>query len=51
MLEEEYRTRIPTCHPHFIAGTMKLHARNFILIGLLRTGLDPDELDKHGSLF
>jgi len=51
MLEQEYGTRIPTRHPHFIMGTMKLHPRNFILIGLLRTGLDPDELDKQGSLF
>ena len=51
MLEQEYGTRIPTHHPHFIMGTMKLHPRNFILIGLLRTGLDPDELDKQGSLF
>jgi hypothetical protein len=51
MLEQEYGTRIPTRHPHFIMGTMKLHPRNFILIGLLRTGLDPDELAKQGSLF
>jgi hypothetical protein len=51
MLDQEYGTRIPTRHPHFIMGTMKLHPRNFILIGLLRTGLDPDELAKQGSLF
>jgi hypothetical protein len=38
-------------HPHFIMGTMKLHPRNLILIELLRTGFDPDELDKQGSLF
>jgi hypothetical protein len=30
---------------------MKLHPRNFILIGLLRTGFDPDELAKQGALF
>jgi len=51
MLEQEHGTRIPTRHPHFLMGTMKLHPRNFILIGLLRTGLDPDELAKQGSLF
>jgi hypothetical protein len=51
MLDHEYGTRIPTRHPHFIMGTMKLHPRNFILIGLLRTGLDPDAFDKQGSLF
>ncbi|MEJ1965825.1 MAG: hypothetical protein WDO56_31470 [Gammaproteobacteria bacterium] len=51
MLDQEYGTRIPTRHPHFIMGTMKVHPRNFILIGLLRTGLDPEELAKQGSLF
>lgn len=51
ILEQEYGTRIPTRHPHFIMGTMKLHPRNFILIGPLRTGLDPDELTRQGSLF
>ena len=29
----------------------KLHPRNFILIGVLRTGLDPNELAKQGELF
>jgi hypothetical protein len=51
MLDQEYGTRIPTRHPHFIMGTMKLHPRNFILIGVLRTGIDPEELAKQGSLF
>ncbi len=51
MLEQEYGERIPTRHPHFIMGTMKLHPRTFILIGLLRTGVDPEELAKQGSLF
>ena len=32
-------------------GTMKLHPRNFILIGVLRTGIDPDQLAKQGELF
>lgn len=50
MLNQEYGTHIPTRHPHFIMGTMKLHPRNFILIGVLRTGLDPEELSKQGSL-
>jgi hypothetical protein len=30
-------------------GTMKLHPRTFILIGLLRTGVDPGELAKQGT--
>lgn len=50
MLAEEYGERIPTRHPHFIMGTMKLHPRTFIVIGLLRTGVDPGELAKQGSL-
>ena len=50
MLHEEYGERIPTRHPHFIMGTMKLHPRTFILIGLLRTGVDPGELAKQGTL-
>lgn len=29
---------------------MKLHPRTFILIALLRTGVDPAELAKQGSL-
>jgi hypothetical protein len=50
MLAEEYGARIPTRHPHFIMGTMKLHPRTFILIGLLRTGVDPGDLARQGSL-
>lgn len=50
MLDQEYGERIPTRHPHFIMGTMKLHPRTFILIGLLRTGVDPSELAKQGTL-
>lgn len=50
MLDQEYGERIPTRHPHFIMGTMKLHPRTFILIGLLRTGVDPNELAKQGRL-
>jgi hypothetical protein len=51
MLEQEYGERIPTRHPHFIMGTMKLHPRTFILIGLLRTSVDPEEIAKQGELF
>jgi hypothetical protein len=48
MLAEEYGARVPTDHPHFIMGTIKLHPRTFILIGLLCTGVDPGA--KRGSL-
>jgi hypothetical protein len=50
MLQQEYGQRIPNRHPHFIMGTMKLHPRTFILIGVLRTGVDPGELAKQGTL-
>lgn len=50
MLDQENGERIPTRHPHFVMGTMKLHPRTFILIGLLRTGVDPGELAKQGKL-
>jgi hypothetical protein len=32
-------------------GTMLAHPRTFIVIGLLRSGLDPTELAKQGKLF
>lgn len=51
MLEQEYGAHIPTRNPHFIMGTMKLHPRTFILIGVLRTGLEPEELIKQRDLF
>lgn len=41
---------IPARHSHLIMGTMKMHPRTFILIGRLRTGVDPGELAKQGSL-
>ena len=51
MMIQEYQTNIPSRNLHFIMGTMKAHPQTFILIGLLRTGLDPQELDKQGELF
>jgi hypothetical protein len=32
-------------------GTMLAHPRTFIIIGLLRSGFDPQELAKQRSLF
>lgn len=51
MLEQEYGQNIPTRNPHFIMGTMKAHPQTFIVIGILRSGIDPAELDKQGGLF
>lgn len=51
MLQQEYGQNIPTRNPHFIMGTMKAHPQTFIIIGILRSGIDPAELDKQGGLF
>lgn len=50
-LRQEYGENIPSHNPHFVMGTMKAHPQTFITIGILRTGLDPVELDKQGGLF
>ena len=50
-LQQEYGQNIPTRHPHFIMGTMKAHPQTFIIIGVLRSGIDPAELDRQGGLF
>lgn len=51
MLQQEYGERIPPRNPHFIMGTMKAHPQTFITIGILRSGIDPAELDRQGGLF
>ena len=51
MLQQEYGERIPTRHPHFIMGTMKAHPQTFIIIGVLRSGVDPADLERQGGLF
>jgi len=45
------REHIPTRNLHFLMGTMASHMRTFIVIGLLRFGLDPAELAKQSDLF
>ncbi len=45
-----YETDIPARNLHFIMGTMKAHPRTFILIGLLRSPLDPAEITRQQSL-
>jgi hypothetical protein len=50
-LSRMYGETIPARNLHFIMGTMAAHPRTFIVIGLLRSGLDPAELDKQGKLF
>jgi hypothetical protein len=50
-LKRMYGETIPAGNLHFIMGTMAAHPRTFIVIGLLRSGLDPAELDRQGELF
>jgi len=51
MLQQEYGERIPTHNLHFILGTMKAHPQTFIIIGLLRSPVSPDDLDRQPGLF
>lgn len=51
MLQQEYGQNIPTRNPHFIMGTMKAHPSTFIIIGILRAGIDPADIDRQGGLF
>ena len=46
-----YGETIPARNLHLIIGTMLAHPRTFIIIGLLRSGLDPAELARQASLF
>lgn len=48
---QAYQDSIPTRNLHFIMGTMAAHPRTFIVIGLLRSGVDPEELSRQGELF
>jgi len=50
MMQQEYGQNIPKHNLHFIMGTMASHQRTFIVIGLLRSGLDPQEVSKQGAL-
>ncbi|HDL85439.1 MAG TPA: hypothetical protein ENH11_03800 [Candidatus Acetothermia bacterium] len=50
MMQQEYGQNIPRYNLHFIMGTMASHPRTFIVIGLLRSKLDPEEVNKQGVL-
>lgn len=47
-LKRMYGKTIPAGNLHLIMGTMAAHPRAFIIIGLLRSTLDPDELARQG---
>ncbi|WP_129649602.1 hypothetical protein [Peristeroidobacter agariperforans] len=43
-LTREYGEYIPKRNLHVLSGTIAAHPRNFIIIGLLRSPFDPQEL-------
>jgi hypothetical protein len=51
MMAQEYGQNMPTRNLHFIMGNMAKRRWQFIVIGLLRSGFDPQELAKQGTLF
>jgi len=50
-IAHEYGENIPKRNLHFLMGTMASHMRTFIIIGLLRSSLDPYELARQQKLF
>lgn len=50
MMAQEYGTNIPKRNLHFIMGNMAKRQWLFIVIGLLRSGLDPAEIGRQGVL-
>jgi hypothetical protein len=50
MLRQEYEERIPQRNLHFVMGTMKAHPRQFIIIGLLRSSISPEDAMRQGAL-
>ena len=50
-IRQAYQENIPTRNLHFIMGTMASHPKTFIIIGMLRSGVDPEELSRQGEMF
>ena len=51
MMAQEYGQNIPSRNLHFIMGNMAKRQSQFIVIGLLRSGLDPAELARQAAMF
>lgn len=51
MMRKEYEDNMPLRNLHFVMGTMKAHPRQFIVIGMLRSGVSPEEVQSQASLF
>lgn len=49
-LKTMYQVEMPKRHLHFVMGTMKAHPRQFIIIGLLRSSLAPEDVGRQASL-
>lgn len=49
-LRQEYQENIPARNLHFVMGTMAAHPKTFIVIGLLRSEIDPDEVSRQSLL-
>jgi hypothetical protein len=49
-MQQECGQNIPQHKLHFIMGTMASYPRKFIIIGLLRSPLDPAEIVKQQQL-
>lgn len=50
VLKHEYESNMPARNLHLVMGTMKAHPRQFIIIGLLRSGTSPDDALRQASL-
>ena len=50
-MRQAYQENIPTRNLHFIMGTMAAHPKTFIIIGMLRSGVDPEVLSRQRDLF
>jgi len=50
-MKHAYQENIPTRNLHFIMGTMASHPKTFIVIGMLRSGVDPEELLRQQEMF
>jgi len=51
ILKQEYGKHIPAQNLHIIFGNQHVRPWQFIIIGLLRSRLSPDEVKKQGQLF
>jgi len=51
MMTQEYQQNIPNHNLHFIMGTMAKYPKTFIVIGLLRTKVDLEMMEKQKELF